>query len=229
MDYQIINSEIADTASIYQGARIQSSQLKQNTIVGNFSRVDFSCLGDFCRVDRNNHLFKITLGRYSYTGMNAVIMHSNIGAFCSISWNVSIGGANHDYTRIAQHSFLYNIYDNIRPESTDVPYDRFQLPVTIGNDVWIGSGAVIMRGVLVGDGAVIGANSVVTNDVPPYAIVVGSPARVIKYRFKPEVIELLLKLKWWSWPIDKIKANFILLSNQPDIKNLQEMLKDDSI
>jgi len=173
MDYQLIESKVSETAKIYPGARVKASQLAMNTIVGNFSRVDGSVLADYCRIDRNNHIYCTSLGRYSYTGMGTVIMHAEIGAFCSISWGVSIGGADHDYTRMTQHSFLYNIYDKIRPNDVTVPYDRFSAPVTVGNDVWIAAGAVITRGVTINDGAVIGANAVVTKDVPPYAIVGG--------------------------------------------------------
>lgn len=229
MDYKKTNSIIDKTAAIYQNARINNSELLKNTIVGNFSRIDFSKLSSYCRIDRNNHLFHAKLDRYSYTGMNTIIMHAEIGAFCSLSWNVSIGGANHDYKRLAQHSFLYNNHDGLRPENETPPYNRFKDSIKIGNDVWIAAGAIITRGVTIGDGAVIGANSVVTKDVPPYAIVVGAPARLVKYRFEPDVIETLLKLNWWDWPIEKIKSNFNLLSNAPHPNILRELLKNDSI
>ena len=76
--------------------------------------------------------------------------------------------------------------------------------ITIGNDVWIGYEAVILSGVTIGDGAIIGTRAVVTKDVPPYAIVGGSPARVLKKRFSDDIIEKLLKIKWWNWPVEKI-------------------------
>ena len=78
-------------------------------------------------------------------------------------------------------------------------------PCHIGNDVWIGRNAVIKDGVTVGDGAIIGTSAVVTKDVPPYAIVVGVPARIIRYRFSPEIIEALLELRWWDLPLEKIQ------------------------
>lgn len=79
--------------------------------------------------------------------------------------------------------------------------------------------------VVIGDGAVVGANAVVTKDVPPYSIVAGSPAKIIKYRFSAEIIELLLKIKWWEWPIEKIKANYPLLAEQPSANGLKEILR----
>ena len=89
------------------------------------------------------------------------------------------------------------------PERT--PY--FDEPLRIGSDVWIGSNACILRGLAVGDGAVIGAGSVVTKDVPPYAVVVGNPARVLKYRFSEEVIARLLRLEWWNMPDEVLRKH----------------------
>jgi len=224
LNYEIIESRISDSSMIYQGARVKSSTLDKSSVVGNFSRVDYSELKSYARVDRNNHLYYTTLGKHSYTGMNSVLMHTRIGNFSSISWNVSLGGANHDYKRMTQHSFLYNIHDKIRPSGCAIAYDRFEEETLIGNDVWIASGAVITRGVTVGDGAVIGANAVVTTDIPPYAIVGGVPAKVIKYRFPPDTIASLLKLKWWNWDIEDIKKHYHLLSKEPKNEELKKIL-----
>jgi len=225
-DFSIIDSEIDKTALVYSGARIRNSKLYSGASVGDNSRVDYSTLAEKVRIDRNNHIYQSSLSRYSYTGMGSVIMHAKIGAFTSISWHVSIGGADHDYSRMTQHSFLYNDVDNIRPKTEIAAYDRFINPVTVGCDVWIAAGAVITRGVTVGHGAVIGANAVVTRDVPAYAIAVGSPAKVLKYRFSSEIISLLFELKWWDWPIAKIKANYSILVEQPKMDKLKELLRD---
>jgi acetyltransferase-like isoleucine patch superfamily enzyme len=83
--------------------------------------------------------------------------------------------------------------------------------VVIGNDVWIGFGAIILSGVTIGDGAAIGACSVVTRDVPPYAIAAGNPAQIIRYRFPEEIVATLLRIKWWDWPEDKVKENLHLI------------------
>ncbi len=88
--------------------------------------------------------------------------------------------------------------------------------ITIGNDVWLGHGCTILSGVTVGDGAIVGARAVVTRDVPPYAIAVGSPAREIRKRFSPEQVAAMLEIRWWDWPIEKIDAFGPLLMT-PDI------------
>lgn len=226
MNYQVINSVVHETAKIYESARVKNSELSESSVVGSFSRVDDSVLSHHCRIDRNNHLYFANFGRYTYTGMNTVVMHATIGAFCSISWNVSIGGANHDYTRVTQHSFLYNSHDNLRTDESEIIYDRFSGSVKIGNDVWIASGAVITRGVTIGDGAVVAANAVVTKDVPPFAIVVGSPARVIKYRFEKQIIDILSELKWWNLDSEFITQHFDVISSQPTISSLTQMLNE---
>ena len=87
---------------------------------------------------------------------------------------------------------------------------KVQKKVIIGNDVWIGSHALILGGVKIGDGAVIGAGAVVTKDVPPYAVVGGVPARIIKYRFSQEIIDKLLEIKWWNLPENILKENIKL-------------------
>jgi virginiamycin A acetyltransferase len=229
MDYQIIESIIDPSALIYAGARVKKSTLGAHVVVGNFSRVDFCQIEDRVRIDRNNHIFKSRIGRNTYTGMNTVLMNVNIGSFCSISWNVSIGGANHDYTRVVQHSLLYNNHDNLRPDYREIPYDRFNESLDIGSDVWVAAGAVILPGLKIGHGAVIGANSVVTHDVPPYAIVVGSPVKIVRWRFDSEIIELLLRLEWWQWEEAKILDNFDILSSQPDVKRLKSLLAGQSV
>ena len=90
--------------------------------------------------------------------------------------------------------------------------------IIIGNDVWIGAHATIMGGVKIGNGAVIGAGAVVAKDVPPYAIVLGNPARVIKYRFDEATIEWLQKLRWWNWTPEKIKSCWLEMENMESFK-----------
>lgn len=130
-----------------------------------------------------------------------------IGKFCSIADEVTILlGGNHRTDWISTYPFnaLSSEWEVARGIKGH-PWSKGD--VVIGNDVWIGLGATILSGVSIGDGAVIAAKSVVVKDVPPYAIVAGNPAKVIKYRFNKRKIRKLLKVKWWDWSEDSVKNN----------------------
>lgn len=128
-----------------------------------------------------------------------------IGKFCALATGVKfiMNGANHKLSGISTYPFQIfgNGWEKVTPEMQDLPYKG---DTVVGNDVWIGYEAVIMPGVRIGDGAIIAAKSVVVRDVPPYAIVGGNPAQVIKQRFPAEVVAALLELAWWDWPIERI-------------------------
>lgn len=219
----IIDSELDDTAKIYKDTRVKRSRMGRHTSVGDHTKMDYSCLEDYARIDRFNHLYYAKLGRHSYTGQNTVIMHTEIGAFCSISWSISIGPANHSYERISTHSFLYNEVDGLRPEGEEAPYDRFAEKCKVGNDVWIGTGAVILRGVEIGDGAIVASGAVVTKDVPPYAIVAGVPAKIVKYRFSQEIIDKLRKIRWWEQGDAFVRENYSYFSEKVSMERLEEL------
>ena len=132
-------------------------------------------------------------------GINTTMNFTHIGKFCSLGRNVDIGGLTHDYHKVTtMPAFRYKQTKNGGGQLPQVPkHEEF---CEIGNDVWIAAGAQIMRKVKVGDGAVIGGGAVVTKDVPPYAIVVGVPAKVIGFRCSEKQIAALEELKWWNWP-----------------------------
>ena len=145
-----------------------------------------------------------SLGSYTYIGRNCAITKTSIGRYCSIANNVSIGQGEHDLEQISTNSIFY-----------DASYDELtSKPCNIADDVWIGVDAVILRGVYVGTGAVIGANSVVTKNVPPFAIVVGSPAKIIRYRFDEDKIKVILDSKWWKETPDTAKRIFKEMEKQ---------------
>lgn len=148
-----------------------------------------------------------------------------VGAYCSIGGRVTFVLGQHN------HRFVSTFPFRLLPEPwTNVPHqvqDHVSRgPLLIGNDVWIGNDAVVMGGLGIGDGAIVGANAVVTRDVPPYAIVAGVPAKVIGFRFDPDVIARLLRLRWWSWPRARIDRMLPLML-QEDIHRFLDQAEQD--
>jgi len=140
---------------------------------------------------------RVHIGRFTYITSGRIYPNVLIGRFCSMAINVVIGAQDHPTDWLSCSTFQYENRDRFRTFHTPLPW-REAPQTRIGNDVWIGANAVIKGGVAIGDGAIIGAGAVVTRDIPPYAVAVGVPARVIKYRFDEETIRELLELQWWN-------------------------------
>lgn len=205
---------------IYESAKILNCTLGDNLFIGENSFIQNSSLENNVQINRSNMIVNSAIGAYSYTGMNTVIKHTSVGKFCSISWNVSASGGGHNYNAITPHPFTHLPSFGIVSAKTDIEIKR----ITIGSDVWIGMNSCILQGITIGDGAVIGAGSVVTKDVPPYAIVAGNPARILRYRFDSEIIEKLLNFQWWDLPIEVIQKNISSFKGDLDAKRLDELI-----
>lgn len=121
------------------------------------------------------------------------------------------GGIRHNYQKLSTHPFTQLKSFGFIPKNIEEENCK---RIAIGNDVWIGANASVLPGIVIGDGAVIGAGSVVTKNIPPYAIVAGNPAKIIKYRFNEKVIEKMKEWEWWNWPVDVIKDNLDLFSSE---------------
>lgn len=147
-----------------------------------------------------------------------------IGKFCQIATGVEfiMNDANHQMSAVSTFPF-YTLdgWDMKAPSASDMP---FKGNTVIGNDVWIGQNAVILPGVNIGDGAIIGANSVVGSNIAPYTIVAGNPAKVIRKRFDEELIDLMLRFKWWDKSITEINELIPILTCS-DLEKVREELK----
>lgn len=163
-----------------------------------------------CKIDKTakvgtgSNCINVQMGRYSYMGKNNSVCNASIGSFCSIASYCAIGGGDHAMDSISTSPVFYEGRNTFGKHFSQI-HKELNKPVTIGNDVWIGENVFINSGITIGDGAVIGAHSVVTHDVPPYAIVAGAPAKVIRYRFSDDQIGKLLSIKWWEWSEEKLQ------------------------
>lgn len=147
-----------------------------------------------------------TVNSYTYIGNNCLIQNTTIGKFCSIANDVKIGLGNHPIDYFTTSPLFYNSINPLKISLIENKNGfKEYMPITIGNDVWIGTAATLLDGVTVGHGAIIATGSVVTKNVPPYAIVAGMPAKIIKYRFEKTKIDKLLNEAWWNDDILTIK------------------------
>jgi phosphonate metabolism protein (transferase hexapeptide repeat family) len=155
----------------------------------------WTAIGPHCSVSES------TFGDYSYLAGHVSMVWTDVGRFASIAAQTRINPGNHPTWRVTQHHSTYRRiqYGFDTREDDEFFQWRREHRCTIGHDVWIGHGVTVIAGKSIGTGAVVGSGAVVTRDIPPYAIAVGVPARVIKYRFPPDVIERLLAIAWWDW------------------------------
>lgn len=148
------------------------------------------------KVYSGSTFYNSKLGRYSYVGYDSEVVNCDIGAFCSIANGFIAGGANHPMNWVSTSPVFYNVCSGTNHHLGNLQIENVA-HTCIGNDVWIGSRAIVMQGINVGTGAVVGAGAVVTKNVPPYAVVAGCPAKIIRYRFDNDIVDQLLKSEWW--------------------------------
>ncbi|MEA5016706.1 MAG: Vat family streptogramin A O-acetyltransferase [Candidatus Limiplasma sp.] len=205
-----------DPGSLYPNERIKSLCYIQNAItrpnilVGDYTYYDDSGSPERFQEHVTHH--------YEFLGDKLII-----GKFCAIAKGIEfiMNGANHRMNSVTTYPFniMGHGWEKATPALEDLP---FKGDTVVGNDVWIGQNVTVMPGVHIGDGAIIAAHCVVTKDVPPYHIVGGNPAKVIRKRFEDGLIRYLLELKWWDWPAPKIFENLDALCSG-DLEKIREI------
>ena len=208
---------IPDVKSVFPMKNIRSLCFLQNIVVSPNIEI-----GDYTYYDGNDDPLgfeRNVLYHFDFIGDKL-----KIGKFCAIASKVKfiMNGANHNTNAFTTYPF--GAFGGDWEVGLENLSGGFKGDTVIGNDVWIGYNATIMPGINIGDGAIIATNAVVTKDVPPYSIVGGNPAKLIRYRFEEKIINVLTTIKWWNWDIEKITELIpVLTSNNTNA--LQELIK----
>lgn len=202
---------------------------KNNILIQKNTNFRKTIFGGNNTIGKNVDIFKSEVGIGTYIGNNSRLPKCKIGNFSSIGMNVCAIIGNHPIHYVSTHPFAYsNIKNDVALNfKNHIPYSisastENGYNIEIGHDVWIGDNVSILNGVTIRNGAVIAAGAVVVKDVPPFSIVGGVPAKIIKYRFEPSQVEFLMNLQWWNKDLKWIENNVHLFS---DIKKFTRNIK----
>lgn len=229
----IAGSRLKGNIRLSSGIALTSSSLKGEISIGDSSKIMNSILKGEIQIGPHNKiqgaalLGKIKTGSYtSLWGPNLDIHANNeagveIGNFCSIARNVSFQSFNHNFKKPTSYFIGQNFFKE-KWENEKVCKGN----IVLENDVWVGAHSVVLGGVTIQNGAVVAANSVVTRDVPAFAIVAGSPAKIIGYRFEPHIIRQFQELAWWNWSGEMIKKNKSFFEQEVTEASLNQIIHD---
>lgn len=210
------DTHLGDAVVVGHQARVVSSTVGARCVVESHVALNCCTLGPDVAIQTRCTLTNTRIGRLSYVAREAFLADVSIGAFASIGPRTLLGCGDHpaDLVSTAPVFFSTRRQCGVSFASQDHAVER--RPIALGNDVWIGAQAFVRDGVVIGDGAIVAAGAVVTTDVPPYAIVGGVPAKLIRHRFSADVVHRLLALQWWGWDEIRLRAAQPWFA-QPDI------------
>lgn len=209
---------------IPEGQVHKQKKLGEKPTIHPTSSIRKSLLGSWTDIGPNVSISESEVGDYTYFAGDASVIYSRIGKFCSIASHVRINPGNHPMWRVMQHHCTYRRvrYGLDTKDDEEFFNGRRADAVEIGHDVWLGHGVVVMPGIRIGTGAVVGSGAVVTKDIPPYAVAVGVPAKVIKMRFDEETVKKIMDTCWWDWDRKTLEERF------DDFLYLETFLKKNS-
>jgi chloramphenicol O-acetyltransferase type B len=196
-----------------------SSKLRKNLVFGNNISVGKNTLisdatiGDNVTIQNDCCLINTLIGDFSYISSWTQLDLTQIGKFCSLGPQILCGCGSHPIDLVSTNPVFFSTFTQSDVTFAEKDYFQGREKIIVGHDVWIGARVFIKDGIKVGHGAVIAAGAVVVKDVPDYAIVGGTPAKIIRYRFPPEVIQKLLVIQWWNWPVEKLQDASSYFSN----------------
>jgi acetyltransferase-like isoleucine patch superfamily enzyme len=193
----------AGARDIQNRARFKGAKIDKGTTINASSIIEADVhVLEGCTINNS------TIRRYSYVGKRSIVQNAVVGTFCSIANDVFIGLGTHPIDYFTTSPLLYRVNNTFKIKliERDLDFEEYR-QIIIHDDVWIGSRAIILDGVTIGQGAIIAANTVVTKDVPPYAIVGGTPGKILKYRFDQAKINRLLESQWTSKDLPEILKN----------------------
>jgi virginiamycin A acetyltransferase len=162
-------------------------------------------MGENVRLGMNYTIIDSQIGDGTYFCQNTIVSNAKIGKYCSIGPNFLCGWGIHPINGLSTSPMFYSTRKQNGTTLSEFDKVEERKEIIIGNDVFIGANVTVLDGITIGDGAVIGAGAVVSKDIPPYAVAVGCPVRILKYRFEQSQIDALLKIRWWEFTDEKLQ------------------------
>jgi acetyltransferase-like isoleucine patch superfamily enzyme len=207
---------------LHNRQRVLRLNKNKNLVIRKKAFISPECkIGVYNVINGGARLRNVQLGDFSYVGTENKISNTTIGKFCCIGPQVLMGlGMHPTNTFVSSHPIFYSTAKQSGITFSDKHYFNEHKVTTIGNDVWIGARSIVLDGVNIGNGAIIAAGSIVTKDVPPYSIVGGVPAKLIRWRFTESEIDSIENSKWWDKDITWLKANFKTFHDVTTFRNI---------